>query len=229
MLVFTVSAHAETAGTPLSWLNSTRAAQGLRGLDIDGVLMDTARAHAENLAVLGRISHIGSDGSDALTRYLRGGGTSAMVGEIIGAGETLPRIEAAWLSSTDHRAAILAPFWTHVGWGSAVAGGQQVWVILFAERRVDSLVVSEMENGSLKIEGIFLPNDVERPVLFTGTVGVEADVWDPGSGLFRFLVPAGLRTGYIRLGYVARGGGLVITDVITSPRGTESPTAGSRS
>jgi hypothetical protein len=223
-----VQVFAAAPENPLPWLNSARNAEGVVALGVDPLLMKTAEDFARTLAGLGRISHTGPDGSDALTRYLRNGGTSAKVGEIIGAGEGLLRIEAAWLSSPDHRSALLKAFWTHAGWGMALAGTQQVWVILFVQKRTAGLEVKEDGQGGLWIGGAFLPLDVGTPLLISGIDELPAAFWDPALKRFTFLLPASLRTGYIRLGYISMNGGLVVTDVITSPRETESPAGGSR-
>jgi hypothetical protein len=219
-------AHAEEG--PLPWLNATRAAAGWAALDADPYLMETAGDFASLLAGWGRISHTGPDGSDPLTRYLRMGGTSARVGEILGAGENLSRIEAAWLSSPGHKEEIVKTFWTHAGWGMSSAGNQQVWVILFVQKRTAGLSVEEDGEGGLRIGGSFIPSDVVTPILVSGIDRITAWAWDPGKRSFVFLLPAGLRTGYIRLGYTTESGALVIADVITSPRGRESPGEGSR-
>jgi hypothetical protein len=230
-LILTLSAvRAFTAEpeNPLPWLNSLRSASGAGALGVDPLLMKTAENYARALAGLGRISHTGPDGSDALTRYLRNGGTSAKVGEIIGVGEGLSRIEAAWLSSPDHRSAILKPFWTYSGWGMAPVGEQQVWVILFTWTRTAGLEVREDGRGGLWIGGEFLPSDVRTPLLISGIEEFEAASWEPVPRRFAFFLPSALRTGYIRLGYISIDGGLVITDVITSSRGTGSQAEGSR-
>ncbi len=214
------------AADPFSWSNSLRAASGLCFLHGDDKLMRTARLYAAELAALGRISHRGEDGSDALTRYLRNGGTSARVGEIIGAGESLSDVEKAWRASPAHRSVLLRPYWTHSGWGCAAAGNKTVWVALFVQKRVEGLKIRLAEG--FRIQGRLLPADVERPVLLSGIERSYPDSWNPISGSFVFTLPRSLWSGYVRLGYIPRSGGLVITDVITSPRGTGCPTAENR-
>jgi hypothetical protein len=208
-----------TANPPdlLPWLNGARGA--LPRMSEDRILMETAQAYASLLASLGRISHTGPDGSDALTRYLRAGGTCARVGEIIGAGSSLLDIEKAWIGSPDHHAAIVKPYWTDVGWGMARAGEGEVWVVLFARKLVIGLAVREGEGG-WTVGGTLRAHDAVRPVLLTGLSRLEPRAWDPLRGEFLFTVPSDLWTGYVRLGYVSEAGGLEVTDVLTSPRGT---------
>ncbi len=209
--------------SPLPWANSARAAAGLRALVPDEAAMRTAAAYAAVLAGLGRISHTGPDGSDALTRYLRAGGTSARVGEIIGAGPDLPDVQSAWLSSADHRATLLRTYWTHAGWGAARSGKAVVWVMLFVQVRVAGLTVGEDAGGSLTVSGRFVPEDAEAAALLCGTSRVDPESWDPLERRFFFRVKKGADPGYIRLGYLNAGGLMVVTDVLTSPRGRVSP------
>ncbi len=216
------------AADPFSWSNSLRAALGLRFLQKDDALMRTARSYAAELAALGRISHWGEDGSDALTRYLRNGGTSARVGEIIGAGESLSDVEKAWRASPAHSSVLLRPYWTHSGWGCAAAGGKTVWVALFVQKRVEGLKIQSGLAEGFRIQGRLLPTDAEKPVLLSGIERAYPDYWNPASGSFVFTLPRSLWSGYVRLGYIPRSGGLLITDVITSPRGTGCPTAENR-
>jgi hypothetical protein len=229
------AAHARATGAsldftdPLAWASSVRGASGLAILRTDDALSRTAGSYARELAARGLISHLGRDGSDALTRYLRNGGTAARVGEILGAGRSLPEVEEAWLKSAAHRSLLLRPYWTHSGWGCATSrGGGKVWVVLFVQKRVEGLEVGPALPDGIRIEGRLLASDVERPVLLSGTRRLEPDYWNAGNGRFVFSVPGSRNSGYVRLGYLSSSGGLVITDVITSPRGTASPEGGVR-
>jgi hypothetical protein len=214
---------------PLEWLNLTRSQSGLVALATDAVLMDTAQAYAELLASLGLISHTGPDGSDPLTRYLRMGGTSARVGEILGAADGLAEVEKAWYASSDHRLLALKPYWTHVGWGRALAGSKEIWVVLFLQKRVEGLNIGGDRDGGMRVAGRLLPHDAAAPVLLSGITRFPPVFWDSTDGAFLFILPPEAVTGYIRLGYISRGGELEITDVITSPRGTEYREGGGRS
>lgn len=207
---------------PHDWIDSTRAAAGLVGLVPDPAAMRAAESYAAVLAGLDRISHRGPDGSDALTRYFRAGGTSARVGEIIGAGPGLPDIQAAWLSSAGHRAAILKKYWTHVGWGSARTGNAEVWVVVFVQVRVLGLIVGEDADGTHVVRGRFTAQDAVSAALLCGISRLATESWDPGERCFAFRVGSGVDFAYVRLGYLTAEGALVITDVLTSPRGRVS-------
>ncbi len=202
------------------WLSAVRG--GRAPLVQDAALMDAAASYARTLAELGRLSHTGPDGSDALTRSLRAGGTCAHVAEIIGAGPALADIQRAWMESPSHREAILKDSWTDVGWGrAATAAGQEVWVVMFAQRLVTGLRVETRTDGGWTVAGV-LRAPGGRPVLLSGLLRLEAAEWDAGTGRFLFRGRASEWSGYVRLGYVTGTGGLVITDVLTSPRGTGS-------
>ncbi len=185
--------------------------------------MQAAQAYAGLLAGLGRISHTGPDGSDALTRYLRAGGTSARVGEIIGAGPDLEAVQKAWMSSPDHRASILKGLWTHAGWGSARSGSAVVWVVLFVQARTAGLGVREGAGGERVISGRFLPGDAAGALLLCGAARLQPLRWDPADRSFTFRVAPETDFRYARLCYLTAEGALVVTDVLTSPRGRVSP------
>jgi len=202
----------------LDWLTAVRG--GAAALVADPVLMETAQSYAEVLASAGRISHTGPDGSDALTRYLRRGGTCARVAEIIGAGPGLAPIEAAWMASEPHRSAIMRRYWTDVGWGRAPTASGEIRVVLFARRLVSGLAVDHA-GGLWTVSGGLHAPEEGRPVIVSGTARIEAVEWDPRDGRFLFSVPEAAWSGYVRMGYIKKDGGLEITDVLTSPRGTE--------
>jgi hypothetical protein len=211
------------AEDPFDWINRTRASQGLSALVRDSAAIRTAEAYAALLAGLGSISHTGPDGADALTRYFRAGGTSALVGEILGAGPGLPEVEAAWLASPSHRGSILKPYWTHAGWGSARSGNAEVWVVVFTQVRVRDLKMEQTGDGVRSVSGSFIPEEAAGAALLCGVRVLEPAAWDPVARSFSFRAGADVDFGYVRLGYLTREGELVITDVITSPRGRGSP------
>jgi hypothetical protein len=223
LLIYPLLGSRAFAEDPLGWINRTRASHGLSALVRDPVAMRTAEEYAALLAGLGRISHTGPDGADALTRYFRAGGTSALVGEILGAGPGLPEVEAAWLASPSHKGSILKPYWTHAGWASARSGNAEVWVVLFTRVMVRDLVIDETGEGGRIVSGSFIPGEAAGAALLCGVRVLEPTAWDPAKRSFSFRAGADVDFGYVRLGYLTREGELVITDVITSPRGRGSP------
>jgi hypothetical protein len=141
------------------------------------------------------------------------------VGEILGAGPTLRDVERAWMKSPEHRALALDKKWTHAGWGSAVSGRQQVWVVQFTEKLVEQLTI-EQRPGGTAISGIFPPAVNGHALLYDGLDPRSPDAWDAESRRFTFMVPA---EGYMRLGFVPASGVFTLTNVFTLPRETGSP------
>lgn len=214
-------------GDPLAWLNGVRRDAGAPPLQSEAVLCRTAREWAAVLARAGVLGHRGSDGSTALDRYRAFGGTEIRVGEILGAGPRLDDVERGWMRSDEHRALVLAPWWTHAGWGTGSAGGKEVWVILFCQKIVDELRV-EPGDSVLSLSGRFGAADAARPVLLAGLERVPPESWDPVSRRFRFLVSGTARSGYLRLGYESPDRTFRLTNAFTLPAGKESPEAQAR-
>jgi uncharacterized protein YkwD len=92
---------------PLAWANALRSRVGSVSVEADPLLSKTAASWAGALAAAGALSHKGTDGSSALDRYQRLGGTEVRVGEILGAGPDLAAVEAAWEKSPDHLPLVL--------------------------------------------------------------------------------------------------------------------------
>ena len=220
---------------PLAWANALRSRAGSVSVEADPLLSKTAASWAGALAAAGALSHKGTDGSSALDRYQRLGGTEVRVGEILGAGPDLAAVEAAWEKSPNHLPLVLKPYWTHMGWGSASggepAGDAIVFVVLFCQRLVDGLLIEERD-GAVELRGSFLPSDARLPVLLAGIRDVAPAGWDASARQFLFRV-SHAEAGYLRLGYVGGAGDLVVTNAIrspalTSPLGTVSPEAQGR-
>ena len=212
---------------PLSWVNGLRRGAGIGPLAEDPLLTQAATLWAERCAAAGIISHRGGDGSTALDRYRALGGTEARVGEIIGAGPDVSRVEKGWSASPEHRGLALSPSWTHVGWGSAPSGSSQVTVMMFTRKGVARLLIAPGPQ-TVTVTGVFLSGDAQRGVLYNGLQALAPTQWEPVNRTFRFEVPADLIAGYLRLGYVAPDGRFVLTNAFTWPPGTGSPAAQDR-
>lgn len=120
----------------LELTNAERANYGLPPLAWNPNLANVARAHSQDMADMGRLSHVGSDGSQPLDRIMRAGfssncatseninapenrGTSISVENVA---QTMPeRVVASWMNSPPHRANILNPNKRHIGVGAVVA------------------------------------------------------------------------------------------------------------
>jgi len=207
---------------PLAWLNGVRRSAGVRPVQEDLLLSQTAALWAARCAAAGILSHRGDDGSTALDRYRSLGGTEVRVGEILGAGPDVVHVEKGWMASEEHRRLAVSPGWTHAGWGSAETGPSQVTVMMFTEKLVDRLLLSGSPER-LAVTGRFLSADATRGLLWNGLDKVGPSDWEPAGRAFRFEVPAGLIAGYLRLGYVNSDGRFILTNAFTWPPGTEFP------
>ena len=198
-----------------AWVNDLRAQRGLRELDADPLLEQTAAAYAAELSNRGILSHVDERGRRALQRYQALGGTTVLVGEILGSGPDLPAVIAAWEASSSHRGIVFNPLWTHCGAATAWrSGSNAVWVVLFTSHRAYPLEILRSAEGYL-IRGRFTSPRAEQPVLLSGIEAIVPLHWDARSREFSFFVPPEREEIYHRLGYRAQGaqgGGLVVTN-----------------
>jgi uncharacterized protein YkwD len=89
-------------------VNSYRSQKGLRPLKLNTKLSDAARRHSEDLAKSDRISHYGSDGSDAWDRVRKTGYGARLTAENVGTGQqSLEEVFRGWQKSRDHNANLL--------------------------------------------------------------------------------------------------------------------------
>jgi hypothetical protein len=152
------------------------------------------------------------------------------VGEILGAGPSLEAAAAAWEQSPAHAAVALDPGWTHAGEGCAPAGpAGQVWVVLFAEQRVEGFAVSRRAHGAFELTGRFRDTEAAQPVLLSGVRALAAVFWDPRRREFLFRIPMEAGALYHRLGYRTADGGVEVTNAFFPERAATSfPETGPR-
>ena len=219
------------AAVVLPWVSSFREAAGLEAPSHDPVLEGVAREYAQALAARGVLAHRDDQGRNALERVQAGGGTSTLVGEILGSGVDPAEICSAWGASDSHRNVVLNPLWTHLGIGCASAGARQVWVVLFAAQRMAELSIETlwstgpMRPGSLRgfrVSGRLPAGEALKPVLLSGFALQEPELWLPGSGRFEYLLPPGVAEVYHRLGYRDAQGTVTITDAFYPARAATS-------
>jgi uncharacterized protein YkwD len=115
-----------TTKPPVSWqtsmlnvINRERQAAGLSTITSCGALNRTAQAYADVLIGTRDISHTGPNGSTLQTRVAASGYVGwTNIGENLAAGQgTVDEVMTAWLGSSGHRANIMKPEFTHVGFG----------------------------------------------------------------------------------------------------------------
>lgn len=89
-------------------VNAYRAQKGLKPLKLNTKLSDAARTHSEDLSKSDRISHYGSDGSDAWERVRKAGYGARVTAENVGTGQaSLDEVFRGWQKSADHNANLL--------------------------------------------------------------------------------------------------------------------------
>jgi hypothetical protein len=206
------------------WLNDLRRKQGLSELGRDPLLERTAAAYAADLKRRGLLSHVDDLGRRALQRYQAQGGTSVLVGELLGSGPTPASVTAAWEASASHREVLSNPLWTHCGAASVSAGGTSIWVLLFTSHRIYPLEILRRAGGYL-IRGRLAPDRGVEPVLLSGIERIDPLHWDPESGEFSFSVSLDRGEIYHRLGYRSSDGALVVTDTFFPQAAVTSPDA----
>lgn len=114
----------------LAQVNAQRAANGAGPVAICGSLGRAAQAHSADQAAHNTMSHVGSDGAKLVDRIARAGynGWTAL-GEnaAYGYGD-VGSVMTGWMGSPGHRANIVNPAYTHVGFGEAnAANGTPYW------------------------------------------------------------------------------------------------------
>ncbi|MBN1835968.1 MAG: CAP domain-containing protein [Spirochaetales bacterium] len=201
----------------LSWLGAARRGAGCAPVLTDPILEQAAGDYAAELAARGVLSHRDRRGADALDRVQAAGGTSTLVGEILGSGLDPREVGPAWAASRSHRAVVENPLWTHVGVGCASLGARRVWVVLLVARRMAELRIERLPGGQgeggFRVSGRMDPGGARSPVLLSGVVPLEPERWDPESGFFDYRIPADSGLVYHRLGFRDGEGRVSITDV----------------
>ncbi|HEX9259634.1 MAG TPA: CAP domain-containing protein [Acidimicrobiales bacterium] len=96
-----------------------------------GNLTQAAQAHSDDQATMRKMTHIGSDGSTLVVRLNRSGYLPAAswgVGENVAWNFSSPSsVMTAWMNSAGHRANIVNPAFTHVGFGLTNFGNGYYW------------------------------------------------------------------------------------------------------
>ncbi|MBA7481714.1 hypothetical protein ES707_17188 [subsurface metagenome] len=217
LIILSTGLFPDSEGEVLEWLNDLRDKNGLAELEQERILALTAREYAETLKLHNRLSHRDLDRKTALDRFQAHGGSSLIVGEIIGLGPDLRAVAQAWLESAKHLEVILKKNWTHSGAGVAAISGRKIWVVLFTIKLVEDLRIGAQAQG-YTVSGAFNTDDVQKPVLLSGITRLEPLKWDPKTGAFLFYIPSSASSLYHRLGYRTLEGRMKITDAFYPDR-----------
>jgi uncharacterized protein YkwD len=118
-------------------VNVQRSAAGLAPLTIVGFLNSAAEQHSTDQAKRAKMTHTGSNGSNAGQRISANGYRWSTWGENVAAGQSdCPTVISAWMSSEGHRANILNPAMTDIGIGAVAAtDGTIYWTMELAAPR----------------------------------------------------------------------------------------------
>ena len=112
----------------LNLLNHDRAANGLPALTLDSELSRIARMKSCDMKQSGYFAHESPTYGNAASMLTRFGYSFAGVGENIAHHASVEKAEAAFMSSTGHRANILGSQWTKVGIGICIDNNGFVYV-----------------------------------------------------------------------------------------------------
>lgn len=103
-----VTPHPDFADTVMTLVNRERTAAGCLALTPHDALIQAARAHSQDMAVHGFISHEGSDGRTPAQRVQDAGYQFQIVAENVAAGRLTPEgAVQGWMASPEHRDNIL--------------------------------------------------------------------------------------------------------------------------
>ncbi len=107
-------------GALVALTNQDRATQGLAGVTEDSVLDKAAQAVAEDMATNGYFAHVSPDGKTPWYWLEQVGYKYSYAGENLAVNFTdSTNVESAWMESPTHRANIVKPQYTRVGFGTA--------------------------------------------------------------------------------------------------------------
>lgn len=114
--------------------NQRRAEAGRAPLSMNNLLNSAAQAHSNDQAAMNRMTHTGSDGSNAGQRISRTGYRWRAWGENVAYGyRDAATVMNAWMNSSGHRANILNGNFTEIGVGLAYASnGRPYWTMVLA-------------------------------------------------------------------------------------------------
>ena len=201
----------------LEHTNRARAAEGLGTLHQDEKLALAARQHAAEMATLNYLSH---ESPNALSRtagdrVARAGSPVVPVGENIakvGNRDVAAVTTQGWLDSPGHRANLLEPKFTHVGFGTARARDSQIIVVqvlayqpislsraeVSAERRNHYALTLDVELSEAN-EAVFTYGDATSDLmqLAAGQQRVELESLESGQVHVRGAVRAPTGGGFI--------------------------------
>jgi len=124
----------DLASAVIAITNGERAAAGLGPVTAHSALMTAALAHSEDQASMRRMTHTGSDGSNAGQRIERAGYAWRTWAENVAMGyDTAASVMSGWMGSPGHRVNILNRSMVHIGVAVVTGGdGHRYWTMVLA-------------------------------------------------------------------------------------------------
>ena len=121
-------ADSATEGEFISLINSTRAANGLDPLTVDGALKTHAINHTQDMIDAGDLYH-----STSSELRAAGGSGWSKVGENVGRGGTATSLHSAFMNSPTHAANVLGTY-NYVGIGTGSSDGRLYVTVVFMQK-----------------------------------------------------------------------------------------------
>jgi uncharacterized protein YkwD len=116
-----------------TFVNAHRRANGRQPVWLHWSLTVAAQRHANDMARMNRMTHVGSDGSNGGVRITRAGFRWGMWGENVAVGYgSSSAVVYAWMHSAGHRANILNYRFRFMGLGITFARGTIWWCLVLA-------------------------------------------------------------------------------------------------
>ncbi|MCR4334032.1 MAG: CAP domain-containing protein [Patescibacteria group bacterium] len=145
--------------------NQDRTTLGLAGVIEDPLLNKAAQAAAEDMANKGYFAHVSPDGKDPWYWLNQVGYTYSYAGQNLAVNFTdSTNVESAWMESPTHRANILKPQYTQVGFGTAnglYEGKETTFVVEFfatpASTVAEKVAVAPAKSAPLEQETTTAP------------------------------------------------------------------------
>lgn len=158
-------------GALVALTNEDRAMHGLAGVTEDAVLSRAAQAVAEDMAANGYFAHVSPDGKTPWYWLERAGYRYSYAGENLAVNFTdSADVQSAWMESPTHRANIVKPQYTHVGFGTAhgvYEGQETIFVVEFFAMPATAAEVSDAAPASVA------PATVDVAIATTSTTSVQ--------------------------------------------------------
>ena len=132
-----VSAPISVTTECIALVNSYRSSAGVAAVTVDKRITIAAESHSTDQAQHNKMTHTGSDGTNAGQRLNILGYGWRTWGENVAAGQpNCSNVMSAWMNSSGHRANILNPAFVHVGVAAVkAANGTIYWTLDFAAPR----------------------------------------------------------------------------------------------